>query len=32
MIHNPQMECMSREDMTKLQSERLAATVKRCYE
>ena len=32
MIHNPQMECMSREDMTKLQNERLAATVKRCYE
>jgi len=32
MIHNPQMECMSREDMRKLQSERLAATVKRCYE
>ena len=32
MIHNPQMECMSREDMTKLQSERLAATVKHCYE
>lgn len=32
MIHNPKMECMSREDMTKLQNERLAATVKRCYE
>ena len=32
MIHNPQMECMSREDMRKLQGERLAATVKRCYE
>lgn len=32
MIHNPEMECMSREDMKKLQSERLAATVKRCYE
>ena len=32
MIHNPQMECMSREDMTKLQSERRVATVKRCYE
>ena len=32
MIHNPEMECMSREDMTKLQSERLVATVKRCYE
>ena len=26
------MECMAREDMRKLQSERLAATVKRCYE
>lgn len=32
MIFNPKMECMSREDMTKLQNERLAATVKRCYE
>ena len=32
MIHNPEMECMSREDMKKLQSERLVATVKRCYE
>ena len=32
MIYNPEMECMSREDMTKLQNERLAATVKRCYE
>lgn len=32
MIHNPEMECMSREDMKKLQSERLAVTVKRCYE
>lgn len=32
MIFNPEMECMSREDMTKLQNERLAATVKRCYE
>ena len=32
MIHNPEMECMSREDMTKLQNERLATTVKRCYE
>lgn len=32
MIHNPQMECMSREDMRKLQGERLAATVRRCYE
>ena len=26
------MECMDRESMTKLQSERLVATVKRCYE
>ena len=32
MIHNPEMECMFREDMKKLQSERLVATVKRCYE
>ena len=32
MIYNPKMECMSREDMRKLQSERLVATVKRCYE
>lgn len=32
MIHNPQMECMSHEDMRKLQTERLVATVKRCYE
>ncbi len=32
MIHNPEMECMSREDMRKLQSKRLVATVKRCYE
>lgn len=32
MIHNPQMECMSREDMRRLQTERLVATVKRCYE
>ncbi|MGN0201507.1 MAG: phenylacetate--CoA ligase family protein [Candidatus Cryptobacteroides sp.] len=32
MIFNPQMECMSREDMRKLQSERLRDTVKRCYE
>ena len=32
MIHNPQMECMSREDMRKLQSERLIKTVKTCYE
>ncbi|MCQ2257882.1 MAG: phenylacetate--CoA ligase [Bacteroidaceae bacterium] len=32
MIHNPEMECMSREDMTKLQTERLIKTVKTCYE
>ncbi|MBO4487425.1 MAG: phenylacetate--CoA ligase, partial [Bacteroidaceae bacterium] len=32
MIHNPQMECMSREDMRALQSERLHKTVKNCYE
>lgn len=32
MIFNPEMECMSREDMRRLQSERLIETVKRCYE
>ena len=32
MIHNPEIECMSREDMTKLQSERLIKVVKTCYE
>lgn len=32
MIYNPQMECMSREDMRKLQSERLQQVVKTCYE
>ena len=32
MIHNPAIECMSREDMRKLQSERLIKTVKTCYE
>ncbi len=32
MIHNPEIECMSREDMRKLQSERLIKTVKTCYE
>ena len=32
MIYNPEMECMSREDMRKLQSERLIKTVKNCYE
>lgn len=32
MILNPEMECMSREDMKKLQSERLVKLVKTCYE
>lgn len=32
MIHNPEIECMSREDMHKLQSERLIKTVKTCYD
>ena len=32
MIYNPEMECMSREDMRRLQTERLIETVKRCYE
>ena len=32
MIHNPAIECMSREDMRKLQTERLIQTVKTCYE
>lgn len=32
MIYNPEIECMSREDMRRLQTERLIATVKRCYE
>lgn len=32
MIHNPEIECMSRADMRRLQTERLIATVKRCYE
>lgn len=32
MILNPKMECMSRGDMTKLQTERLQQTVKTCYE
>ena len=31
MIHNPAMECMPREEMRKLQSERLVKTVKTCY-
>ena len=29
MIHNPEIECMSREEMRQLQSERLVHTVKR---
>ena len=32
MIYNPEMECMSREVMRRLQTERLIETVKRCYE
>ena len=32
MILNRAMECMDRESMRKLQTERLIATVKRCYE
>ena len=32
MIHNPKIECMSREEMTALQSERLRNIVKVCYE
>jgi len=32
MIYNPKFECMSREDMRQLQSERLIKTVKNCYE
>ena len=32
MIYNPKMECMSRDDMRALQSERLRKTVKTCYE
>ena len=32
MIHNPEMECMDRESMRKLQSERLQKVVKNCYE
>ena len=32
MIHNPEMECMDRESMKKLQLERLQKTVKTCYE
>lgn len=32
MIWNKEKECMSREDMRELQSQRLRETVKRCYE
>lgn len=32
MIHNPKMECMGREEMRALQSERLQKIVKTCYE
>lgn len=32
MIYNPEMECMDRESMRKLQSERLQKIVKTCYE
>ena len=32
MIYNPEMECMPREQMRKLQSERLIKIVKYCYE
>jgi len=32
MIHNPAIECMGREEMRALQSERLIQVVKRCYE
>lgn len=32
MIYNPKMECMSREEMRALQSERLQKIVKTCYE
>ena len=32
MIYNPEMECMPREDMRKLQSERLIKIVKYCYD
>ncbi|MBQ2698425.1 MAG: phenylacetate--CoA ligase [Firmicutes bacterium] len=31
-IYNPEMECMSREELTKLQGERLAKTVKLVYD
>ncbi|MBQ0022245.1 MAG: phenylacetate--CoA ligase [Prevotellaceae bacterium] len=32
MIFNPKIECMERDEMRKLQSERLIKTVKTCYE
>lgn len=32
MIHNPKIECMSREEMRQLQSESLVKIVKRCYD
>ena len=32
MIFNPKMECMEREEMRSLQSERLQKTVRTCYE
>lgn len=32
MYYQPEIETASREELTKIQSERLAATVKRCYE
>jgi len=32
MIYNPEIECMPREEMRKLQSERLQKIVKKCYE
>ena len=31
-IYNPAMECISRDELTALQGQRLAATVKREYE
>ncbi|MBR5880943.1 MAG: phenylacetate--CoA ligase, partial [Clostridia bacterium] len=31
-IRNPQIECMPREQLEALQSERLVAQVKRCYD
>lgn len=32
LIHNPDIECMDREELKKIQLERLKATVKLCYE